>query len=208
MERLLRAIFVTITILLLSSGVWAQKNKKDKNPPPADQTVPAMPLPPADEIDHDIGEMLGAQQLGNLEAMHKYYADSATFVSGNYGPPIVGWNNWAAGYERQKAAFQQMQIVRRNTYVYTHGDAAWATYQWEFTARLTDGKPFAARGQTTLVLTKIGNNWLIMHNHTGEDCDFAAAQQTPQAPQTPQAQPAPQTPANQPGAPANAQPKP
>lgn len=205
MERSLRAIFVAMTILLLSSGVWAQKNKKDKTPANSDQSVPAMPLPPADEIDHDIGEMLGAQQLGNLEEMHKYYADSATFVSSNYGPPIVGWSNWAAGYERQKTAFQQMQIVRRNTYVYTHGDAAWATYQWEFTARMTDGKPFAARGQTTLVLTRIGNNWLIMHNHTGEDCDFAAAQQSPQVPQT---QSAPQTPAGPAAAPATAQPKP
>jgi ketosteroid isomerase-like protein len=191
----IRALAGLAVILLLSAGLWAQKNKKNQTTP--EQPMPSMPMSPSDEIEHDIGEMLAAQQLGNMEMMHKYYADSATFVSSDYGPPIVGWKNWAAGYERQKAAFQQMQIIRRNTYIYTHADVAWATYQWEFTAMLaTTGKGYDARGQTTLVFTKVGNDWLIMHNHTAIDCSsLAPVEATPAAPAAPATSGAPSAPA-------------
>lgn len=189
----IRAVAGVAVILLLSSGMWAQKNKK--NQPATDQPLPSMPMTPNDQIEHNIGEMLAAQQLGNLELMHKYYSDSATFVSSDYGPPIVGWKNWAEGYERQKAAFQQMQIIRRNTYIYIHGDGAWATYQWDFSAVLATGKGYDARGQTTLVFTKVGNDWLVVHNHTAVDCgSLAPVEATPPtsaAPATP-TQPKPQ----------------
>ncbi len=191
----IRALAVVAVTLLLSSGAWAQKNKKNQNATTSDQPMPSVPMSATDEIEHNIGEMLAAQQLGNMELMHKYYSDSATFVSSDYGPPILGWKTWAAGYERQKAAFQQMQIIRRNTFIYTHADVAWATYQWDFAAVLATGKGYDARGQTTLVFNKVGNDWLIVHNHTAVDCgSLAPVEATPAAPPqsgTP-AQPKPQ----------------
>jgi ketosteroid isomerase-like protein len=168
----IRALASVAVILLLCSAVGAQKTKK--NPGASDQPMPSMPMSSNDQIEHAIGEMLAAQQLGNMELMHKYYSDSATFVSSDYGPPIVGWKNWAAGYERQRAAFQQMQIIRRNTFIYTHADVAWATYQWDFAAMLATGKGYDARGQTTLVFNKVGNDWVIVHNHTAVDCGSLA----------------------------------
>ncbi|MFZ3216739.1 MAG: nuclear transport factor 2 family protein, partial [Candidatus Acidiferrales bacterium] len=190
-----RALAGAAVMLALSSGAWAQKNKKNQTVDTS--TTPLLPMTPTEEIEHAIGEVLGAQQLGNLEVMHKYYSDSATFVNSDYGPPIVGWKNWAEGYERQRAAFQQMQIVRRNTYIFIHADVAWATYQWEFSAMLNTGKEYDARGETTLVFTKVDGNWLIVHNHTAVDCGSLAvaapAPTTPPAPATPtQAQPQPQ----------------
>jgi ketosteroid isomerase-like protein len=189
----IRALASVAVILLLCSAVGAQKTKKNQSA--SDQPMPSMPMSSNDQIEHAIGEMLAAQQLGNMELMHKYYSDSATFVSSDYGPPIVGWKNWAAGYERQRAAFQQMQIIRRNTFIYTHADVAWATYQWDFAAMLATGKGYDARGQTTLVFNKVGNDWLIVHNHTAVDCgSLAPVEATPPAagaPGTP-AQPKPQ----------------
>jgi ketosteroid isomerase-like protein len=79
-----------------------------------------------------------------------------------------------------------MQLIRRNTYIFTHGDVAWATYQWEFASSL-NGKPVNARGQTTLVFNRVGDRWLIVHNHTSQLCDTAAAEQAPQPPQNPPA---------------------
>ncbi len=188
-----RALAGAAVVLLLCSGVWAQKSKK--NQPASDQPMPSMPMSDNDQIERAIGETLAAQQLGNLELMHKYYSDSATFVSSDYGPPIMGWKNWAAGYERQKAAFQQMQIIRRNTFIFAHADVAWATFQWDFSAMLATGKGYDARGQTTLVFNKIGNDWLIVHNHTAVDCSSLAPDMaTPVAPAQsgPPAQPKPQ----------------
>jgi ketosteroid isomerase-like protein len=165
----------------LGSGVSGEQKKQ--KPAAADRSdeLPAMPVPVADEIDHDIGEMLGAFQVGNVEAMHKYYAENVTFVSSAYEPPVVGWQNYVAVYERERAAFQGMQLIRRNTYIFNHGDVAWASYQWDFESAL-NGKPFSVRGQTTLILTKLGENWLIVHNHTSEIRPAAQPTQAQQRP--------------------------
>jgi len=188
-RRAAKQITILIAIFTLgSSAAWAQKKPKNKA---ADQSpMPQIPMPVSDQIDHDIGEMLAAFQLGKVDMMHKYYSDECVFVNGAYAPPIVGWQNYAADYQRSMALFQGMQLIRRNTYVFVHSDIAWATYQWEFLSNYQN-KPYSARGQTTLVLQKIGDNWLIVHNHTSQICDQAQQQQQ----QNQQAQPAAQNPA-------------
>ena len=180
-----------ILVFTLSCGVCAgQKKKKGAKQDNSSGPPLTLPIPPSDQIEHDIGEMLGAFQVGDVEAMHKYYSDDVTFVSGAYEPPLAGWQNYVAMYQRERAAFQGMQIIRRNTTVFTHGDVAWASYQWEFLSTL-NGKPYSTRGQTTLVLTKVGNNWLIVHNHTSEICPVCpAASQPAQQPPAGNAPPA------------------
>ncbi len=170
--RWLIGMLAAVLILAVSSSALAgpQTNKKTKIKT-NDQTDPNAPPMPvgsdADQIDHDIGEMLAAYQVGNVDMMHKYYADNVTFVSGAYEPPIVGWQNYVPLYQRQRAAFQGVQLVRRNTIIFPHGDVAWAMYQWEFDS-LLNGQPYSMRGQTTLIFNKVGVNWLIVHNHTSE----------------------------------------
>jgi len=163
------AAAVAFTLALGAPASAKQKNKNKKNSDDSNQAnaVPMPPLPVSDQINQDIGEMLGAFQLGNVEGMHKYYSDDATFVSGTWEPPVVGWANYVPLYKREWSAYQGVQLIRKNTYVFTHGDVAWASYQWEFDATY-QGQPFQARGQTTLIFNKVGDNWLIVHNHTSE----------------------------------------
>jgi ketosteroid isomerase-like protein len=160
--------FVLGLIAVLVFAGWAgasDKQKNKKNTTASDPSAPLPPVPDTDQIEHDIGEMLGAFQLGDIDTMHKHYADNVTFVSGDYAPPIVGWQNYAALYESQRSAFQGMQLIRSNTLIVTHTDIAWAMYQWEFISSV-NGKPFSLRGQTTLIFNKVSGNWLIVHNHT------------------------------------------
>ena len=158
----------------VSSGTLrAQKNKKTGDASSASQPLPNLAAPDTQQIDHDIGEMLGAFQVGNVEAMHKYYSDQAIFVRGTFDPPVVGWDSYARLYEQQRAAFPAMQLIRRNTMIFIHQDVSWASYQWQFISSL-NGKPFSTQGQTTLVLNKLGDNWLIVHNHTSEICPDTA----------------------------------
>jgi ketosteroid isomerase-like protein len=111
--------------------------------------------------------MLGAWQVGDSTALHKYIADDISVVNGNWAPPVIGWVNYLAAYQAQRARSQQVRLDRSNTLVRIapSGTVAWACYQWEFTATV-DGVPSAADGQTTLVLEKRGDDWLIVHNHT------------------------------------------
>lgn len=179
--------------LAVSSGAWAgQKKKQPKEPQQSAQAQPVVSLPVAEQIDHDIGEVLAGFQLGDVELMHKHYADNATFVRGSYDPPVTSWQDYAALYNQQRAGFQGMQLIRRNTLIFTHGDAAWACYQWEFSSQF-NGRPYSARGQTTLVFNKVGQNWLIVHNHTSEVYPQAAQVQPPTG-QPPARTPAPEPP--------------
>lgn len=157
-----------IAFLILPTGAWGKKNQKQKGANP-NTTMPVIPLPIPDQIDREISDMLGAFELGDVDKMHQYYADNASFVSGAYAPPVMGWQSYAATFVRERTSFQAMQIVRRNTSIFHSGDVAWACYQWELSAMYA-GKPYDARGQTTLIFVKTGDTWLIVHNHTSQIC--------------------------------------
>ena len=182
------ALAILGSAVVINAARAAQKTKKSDDTSNLPQPPPSAIFgSESQQIDHDIGEMLGAFQVGKVEAMHRYYAENATFVSGAFEPPLAGWQNYAQQYERQRAAFPGMQLIRRNTSIFIHQDVSWASYQWEFVSTY-NGKPFSARGQTTLVLNKVGDSWLIVHNHTSEICPDA----TP-TPAQPKAQVPPQS---------------
>jgi ketosteroid isomerase-like protein len=149
------------------SPAAAQKEKKKKPEPGAPTDNPKMLVPLNDEqqIDYMISEMLGAWQLGDVEKLHQDYADDVAGVSGSWAPPVLGWNNYLAVYQQQRARMQQVRMDRSNTYIKASGTLGWACYQWDFEA-VVDGQPMQAQGQTTVVVEKRNNHWVIVLNHT------------------------------------------
>jgi ketosteroid isomerase-like protein len=165
--RALLTLFVCVTIFLSTAlPAAAQKDKKKKKDAnaPAD-THTTIPMPDEQQIDYNISAMLGAWQLGDVDRLHKAYADDAVFVSGLWEPPVFGWSNFLPLYQIQRARMQQVRYDRVNTYIKVSGAVGWACYQWDFGGTV-DGKPMTARGQTTLVFEKRNDHWLIVHNHT------------------------------------------
>lgn len=180
--RFFFACLTAALILATSYGASGnQKNKKDKTADASAQPSPMPPIPDTEQIEQNIGQMLAAFQLDNVNMMHKYYSDNATWVSSDYEPPVIGWQNYVPLYERSIAAFQGMQLNRRNTLIFTRGDVAWAAYQWEFDSTF-NGQPYTLRGQTTLIFNKVAGNWLIVHNHTSQVYPAAAPAQRQQTP--------------------------
>jgi len=167
-SALLRHISLLSLSLLLSlalaSTASAQKKKKKDD---ASTPVPTAVVPDEQKIDNAIGEMLGAWQLGDIEKLHAHYADDVDAVNGMWAPPVMGWPNYLTSYQSQRARAQQVRLDRSNTLIRIApgGAAAWACYQWEFTA-VVDGNPATAFGHTTLVFEKRNDVWLIVHNHT------------------------------------------
>jgi len=159
--------------LVLTTASPAAAQKKKKTTPPADNG-PTVPLPDEQQIDYNISEMLGAWQLGDTEKMHKDYADDVAIVNGIYAPPVLGWNNYLALYQQQRARMQRVRLDRANTFIKVDGNVAWACYQWDFAA-VVDDKTATAQGQTTLVFEKRDGHWLIVLNHT------SLVQPTPQS---------------------------
>jgi ketosteroid isomerase-like protein len=165
----------TVFLFLLAAALFltcispaaAQKEKKKKkdHTPPTDSSNTLIPMLDEQQIDYMLSEMLGAWQMGDIEKLHKDYADDVSIVNGSWAPPIIGWTNYLAIYQQQRARMQQVRMDRSNTYIKLNGTMAWACYQWDFAA-VVDGQPTESQGQTTLVLEKRNNHWVIVHNHT------------------------------------------
>lgn len=129
-------------------------------------------------IDYRISEMLAGWQLGDTEMLHSVYADDVSVVSGAYEPPILGWTNFLATYQKLRARMNKAQKERFNTYTVVRGTVAWSCFQWEFNGEV-DGNAARWRGQTTLVLEKRNGKWMIVHDHTSVVPDAAAPAAAP-----------------------------
>jgi ketosteroid isomerase-like protein len=151
-------------LFCIASPAAAQKNK-NKQKDTGETILAPTPLPDAEAIDLLISEMLGAWQIGDTDRLHKAHAEDVVFVSGDWGPPVVGWGKYLEIYQKQKARLQEVRMDRLNTYIKSYGNVAWANYQWDFVGTV-DGQPMNSRGQTSLVLEKREGHWLIVHNHT------------------------------------------
>jgi ketosteroid isomerase-like protein len=190
--RTVRRVFLMLAVFALSLTysfpAAAQKKKKSDPPPSTDRSKMLVSLNDEQQIDYTLSEMLGAWQLGDIEKLHTDYADDVVMVNGSWAPPIVGWTNYAAVYQQQRAHMQQVRMDRYNSNIKVSGNMAWACYQWEF-AGVVDGQQTESQGQTTVVLEKRNNHWVIVLNHTSL------------APKVPQAAPAPAPSPQQPAKP-------
>ena len=193
-ERVCRSTLVFllwVAILLGAAGQASaqQKDKKNKDASASSNTS-VLALTDEQQVDYMISTMLGAWQVGDVEKLHQTYADDVTIISGTWNPPVIGWNNYLPLYQQQRGRMQQVRMDRSNTYIKLSGNFGWACYQWDFSA-VVDGQPSAARGQTTLIVEKRNDRWVIVHNHTSLP---PTAQPIPPA-NTPQiAQPQPNNP--------------
>ncbi len=154
---------------LLAIALPTGAQKKNKNTPPVpdigQDLQSAMRTPDAQAVEQTIGEALGYWQIGDVESLRKYYADDVVLVSGNWEPPIMGWDNFLKAYQAQRAQVSGPRMDRSNTLIKVNGNTAWATYQFVYVAQ-TEGKVAEFRGHTTLFLVKQANRWVITLNHS------------------------------------------
>jgi len=161
-------LLLAVAFLLANiSSVAAQKDKKKKKDDAnsTDSSKTLTPLGDERQIDYMLSEMLGAWQVGDIEKLHAMHADDVSMVNGSWAPPVIGWTNYLAIYQQQRAHMQRVRMDWMNTYIKVNGNTGWACYQWDFTGDL-DGQPMRSQGQTTVVMEKRNNHWVIVHNHT------------------------------------------
>jgi ketosteroid isomerase-like protein len=165
-RALSRLLFILLALsLVFSTTASAQKDKKKKNDQAQPQPPPKNTLPDEQRVDLIISNMLGAWQIGDTDKLHQTLADDVVVVNGTWAPPIVGWPEYLKAYQAQRARANQVRLDRSNTLIRVDGNVAWACYQWDFSG-IVDGQASGARGQTTLILEKRNDAWIIVHNHT------------------------------------------
>jgi ketosteroid isomerase-like protein len=161
-------IILAIVLMAVTLPAGAQKKNKNKSTAASDATEEiksSMPMTDSQAIDQVVGEALGYWQIGDVESLHKYYADDVVVVSGAWEPPVIGWDNYVKAYQVQRARVSGTHMDRSNTFIKVNGNTAWATYQFTYAAQM-GGQLIQSRGHTTLGLVKQGNRWLIVLNHS------------------------------------------
>jgi ketosteroid isomerase-like protein len=159
---------LALALMTVAIPAGAQKKGKNKETPTPDlgeDLKSAMRAPDAQAVDLAIGEALGYWQIGDVESLHKYYAEDIVLVSGAWEPPIIGWDNFLKAYQAQRAEVSGARMDRSNTLIKVNGNSAWATYQFIYAAQ-KDGKVAQFRGHTTLFLVKQADRWVITLNHS------------------------------------------
>ncbi|HYL10519.1 MAG TPA: nuclear transport factor 2 family protein [Candidatus Acidoferrales bacterium] len=187
---LVRTLLFSVAACLFFVGAAAgQKQKKKKNQDAKTESSVIPPLPDDRAIDLAISEMLGAWQIGDTERLHQHYDENVVVISGTWDPPVVGWNKYLQAYQAQRQRVQGVRLDRFNTVIKVDGKVGWASYQWKFTA-IADSSPRTDLGQTTLILEKRKDQWIIVHNHTSLVQQMTGTQ--PAAPATPAPQKPPE----------------
>jgi len=163
-------VLIALALLLLSAAApaAAQKKDKQKQAPKTETSTDAKAIlaaPDTQAIDLAVGESLGYWQIGDVESLRKYYADDVVVVTGDWTPPLIGWDSYAKAYQAQRARVAGGRMDRTNTLIKVNGNSAWATYQFYYVTSV-DGKVSESRGHTTLVLNKHGDRWVIVLNHS------------------------------------------
>jgi ketosteroid isomerase-like protein len=158
---------LALSLAFVTTAPAQQKDKKKKQQADQAQSQPdaTKSLPDEQRIDLVISDMLGAWQIGDTDKLHKDIADDVVVVNGNWAPPVMGWAEYLKAYQLQRARANQVRLERTNTLIRVTGNVAWACYQWDFSG-IVDGQASGARGQTTLILEKRNDAWIIVHNHT------------------------------------------
>jgi hypothetical protein len=84
-HKVILLLLVSALSLTCVAPAAAQKEKKKKKTdaaPSADNSKMLIPLSDEQQIDYTLSEMLGAWQLGDIEKLHKDYADDVAIVNG------------------------------------------------------------------------------------------------------------------------------
>jgi ketosteroid isomerase-like protein len=64
------------------------------------------------------------------------------------------------------ATFSERKLIPRDVVVHVFGDAAWAEFYWDFTAKLKNGgQTLKTRGRETQVYRKNDGRWALIHVH-------------------------------------------
>ncbi len=129
-------------------------------------TAPTALAGAAEEANAALDRFSAAYSANDIEALVQLYAPNAILLGTN--SPII-----SEGRDAVRAYFTNLklagsgnknQIQDRRTIV-VDDNAVVVTGFYEFT-RMSDGKPVPGPARFTVLLTKVGGQWLIAHQHS------------------------------------------
>lgn len=121
---------------------------------------------PAEEANAALDRFSAAYTANDVDALVQLYAPNAILLGTNSPVISEGRDSVRAYFTNLKLAGSgnKNEIQDRRTIV-VNDNAVIVTGFYEFT-RMTDGKPVPAPARFTVLLTNVGGQWLIAHQHS------------------------------------------
>lgn len=156
-QPLPRSFAITIFTMLATSGVVSAQQTRPRN-----VTLPSTVPSSADDIRIVLTKQATAWNNGDIDTFMDYYwkSDDLTFSSG--GKTTRGWT---ATRDRYKQKYTSRELMGKLSFselevnVFT-GDTALVLGRWHLDRKEPAG------GNFSLVLRKLDDRWLIIHDHT------------------------------------------
>jgi ketosteroid isomerase-like protein len=76
-----------------------------------------------------------------------------------------GWDGVQEIYAKTLEVYPERNVHASNVSIVVAGDTTWLVYDFMFTAKLADGKPFIAKGWESHGYLRTANGWRIAHLH-------------------------------------------
>jgi ketosteroid isomerase-like protein len=76
-----------------------------------------------------------------------------------------GWEGVREIYAKTLKEYPERNVQASNVSIVVAGGSAWLVYDFIFTAKLADGKPFIAKGWESHGYLRTANGWRIAHLH-------------------------------------------
>ena len=121
---------------------------------------------PAEEANAALDRFSAAYTANDVEAVVQLYAPNTILLGTN--SPII-----SEGRDAVRAYFTNLKLagsgnknaIQDRRTIVVNDNAVVVTGFYEFT-RMSDGKPVLAPARFTVLLTKVGGQWLIAHQHS------------------------------------------
>jgi ketosteroid isomerase-like protein len=123
------------------------------------------PIQDRADIEKVFNTYLRSLEAADVSLASQVWLQSPDVLVVTPGGRFNGWEGVKDIYARTQKQFSDRHIQPSNVSILVAGDAAWLVYDFVFTAKLADGKPFTSKGWESHGYLRTPNGWRIAHLH-------------------------------------------
>jgi ketosteroid isomerase-like protein len=120
-------------------------------------------------VDYYAAWSIPTDKPWKIAMAEKFYQRNDRMFGFDFNPPAKGFQGWEA-YKRELTAimsnYSKFTVTLGDRFlVYRNGNVVWTVSTFKIAGTLKNGSPLSGSGRNTLVWERVGDRWLIAHEH-------------------------------------------
>jgi ketosteroid isomerase-like protein len=120
-------------------------------------------------VDYYAAWSIPTNKSWTITKAEKFYQRTDRLFGFDFNPPATGFQGWQV-YKRELTTIMSnystfTAALGDRFVVYRNGNVVWPISTFNITGTLKDGSPISGSGRNTLIWERVGNQWLIAHEH-------------------------------------------